>query len=242
MKNNRLDIVLPCYNPIQGWTEKLVEAHQELTSRLNQTNIRFILVNDGSSEGISPEQIQYLESAIPSFFYLDKSPNQGKGAALRSGMALSKSEYCIFTDVDFPYQLESLMSIFEALRSDSVDVAIGVKDNSYYDNLPIMRVRISRFLRFLARTFLRISITDTQCGLKGFNGKGRAIFLQTTIDRYLCDLEFILLADRTRGLRMQPIKVSLRPGVEFSKVNLRVLFSEGVNFMKVWGKAFFVKR
>ena len=80
----------------------------------------------------------------------------------------------MFTDVDFPYTQDSFMSIWAALEAGEVDIAVGIKDASYYQHLPPARVAISKGLRWLARTFLGISITDTQCGLKGFtrNGKG----------------------------------------------------------------------
>ena len=119
-----------------------------------------------------------------------------------------------------------------------VDVAVGIKDIKYYEHLPAFRVRISKLLRFFIRNFLRISITDTQCGLKGFNRLGKEIFLQTTIERYLCDLEFIFLVDRQKHLIMKPIRVSLKPGVVFSEVSWKILATEGMNFMKVFGRSF----
>ena len=74
------------------------------------------------------------------------------------------------------------------------NVVIGVKDQSYYDHVPPLRRSISRVFRFFVRSLLRIPTDDTQCGLKGFDQVGKAVFLKTTIDRYLFDLEFVFLA------------------------------------------------
>ncbi|MEL6588765.1 MAG: glycosyltransferase family 2 protein [Bacteroidota bacterium] len=233
-----LDIVLPCYRPPEGWTERIVEASRFLTDREQPIPHRMIVVNDGTPGGVPPWAIEQLETQLPHFLYLDLSENQGKGAALRAGVAKAEAEMVIFTDIDFPYTFSSLETLFQALQSKQTEVAIGIKDSQYYAHLPKGRVRISRFLRWLARTFLRISITDTQCGLKGFREAGRNIFLQTTISRYLADLEFIFLTDRQKEVRMLAFEVNLRPGVEFSKVNLRILATEGINFLRVFAKAF----
>jgi glycosyltransferase involved in cell wall biosynthesis len=233
-----LDIVLPCYRPPAGWVERILTVSRFLAQRENPISFRIILVNDGTPEGVSARELETLERELPQFLYLDLPENQGKGAALREGVARSEAPVCIFTDVDFPYTLASLEKIFFPLYNGDLDVAIGIKDASYYAHLPAGRVRISRFLRWLARTFLRISISDTQCGLKGFNAKGRAIFLQTTIKRYLADLEFIFLVDRASEVKMKPFEVKLREGVIFSRVNLRILLTEGWNFFRVFLAAF----
>ena len=231
--NSSLDIVLPCYNPIGGWEQRIVDSYHLLKTHLSTTDIRLILVNDGSSKQIQEETISFLQSHIPQFRYIESPQNEGKGSALRRGISNSEADICIFTDIDFPYTQQSFLAIYRSLSKGNLDVSIGIKDDQYYSHLPKFRIQVSKFLRFLARTFLRISITDTQCGLKGFNAKGREVFLQTTIRRYLADLEFIFLVERRNDLRMEPVKVSLRDDVEFSKVNMRILLREGTNFLKV---------
>ncbi|MDW3647850.1 MAG: glycosyltransferase family 2 protein [Bacteroidia bacterium] len=232
--NASLDIVLPCYNPAEEWAERVIEGYEEIVEELPEERIHLILVNDGSSKALLPEDIEKLRNSIPFFEFLDIKINQGKGAALRSGVSKSKAAICIFTDIDFPYRTPSFLKIFQLLKEKETDIAIGIKDRSYYSHLPWLRIQVSKFLRFLARTFMRISITDTQCGLKGFNAKGRDVFLQTTIKRYLADLEFIFLSDRRKDLTMKSVEVSLRPGIIFSKVNPRILFAEGINFLRVF--------
>ena len=228
-----LDLVLPCYNPQPGWAQVIVSAVAGLQEALPGVDLRIVLVNDGSQRGIATGDIEQLRAALPRFSYLESKVNRGKGNALRAGVEAAREGICLFTDIDFPYTQDSLLSLYRQLAAGETDIAVGIKDAAYYRQLPRMRVRISRFLRLLARLFLRISITDTQCGLKGFNAKGKKIFLLTTIDRYLCDLEFIFLADRTPGLRMKATPVRLREGVVFSRVNPRILLTEGGNFLKI---------
>lgn len=239
MNNQHLDLVLPCFNPLEGWDQVVLDSLQNLAEKLPGVQLHVILVNDGSKKGISPKHIDRLKSLYPSLQYIENPENKGKGYTLRRGVEASQNEICMFTDIDFPYTLESLVAIYYRLAKREVDVSVGIKDEAYYQHLSPFRVCVSKTLRFLARNLLQISITDTQCGLKGFNARGRKIFLETTIDRYLCDLEFIYLADRDKKILMESIPIHLKEGVAFSTVNLRILFWEGLNFLRIWWKARF---
>ena len=78
-----------------------------------------------------------------------------------------------------------------------------------------------------------MKIYDTQCGLKAFNQKGKNIFLETTINRYLFDLEFVYLASNAEDIKIIPVNVQLKPGVVFSKMNFKVLRSELMSFIGI---------
>lgn len=237
----RLDVVLPCYNPAEGWVEKVLEAWAHIHVALPDLQIGLILVNDGSTKGLEAQHLQLLQSSLPELHYIDSQPNMGKGYALRKGVQASSAELLIYTDIDFPYQEESLLAMARLLLDDKADVVVGHRSDAYYEGVPADRRRISRFLRWMLQTFLRLKVTDTQCGLKGFNAKGKAIFLQTSINRFLFDLEFVFLASNQKALRLLPTEAVLKPGVVFSHVNLKVLAREGWNFLRVLGKAIFRK-
>ena len=83
----------------------------------------------------------------------------------------------------------------------------------------------------MLRNVLKQPIDDSQCGLKAFDNTGKALFLQTTIDRFLFDLEFLMMAGNS--ITVSPVPVELRPGVVFSPVNWKVLATEGGNFLKL---------
>ena len=79
---------------------------------------------------------------------------------------------------------------------------------------------------------LRLQVTDSQCGLKGFDNAGKSIFLETKIERFLFDLEFLLLAKNR--VTVTPVPVVLREGVVFSKVGWKILATEGRNFIRLF--------
>lgn len=193
------------------------------------------MVNDGSTHNFTLPQVMELEKVGVNF--VNYTTNRGKGYALRQGVQAASGEYVIYTDIDFPYTNESFDRIFEALKAGN-DVAIGIRGEEYYAHLPASRVRISKFLRSLIRFFLRIPTDDTQCGLKGFNQKGKEVFLQTTINRYLFDLEFVFLSARKK-LNIKTVEVELRPEITLSQMNWKVLLQEFGNFLKIFVRSVF---
>jgi glycosyltransferase involved in cell wall biosynthesis len=231
-----LDIILPCYNPPSvDWARQLPPAVQAIQSQLGpEVEITLILVNDGSKPGvIKEEDISWLQRHLPRFHYITYQPNHGKGHALRQGVAIAQSTYQIYTDIDFPYTTASFAAVFQALTQGK-DIAAGVRDHRYYEHVPPLRRFISKVLRWMLRTFLRTKIADTQCGLKGFNAQGRKVFLETRIERFLFDLEFIFLASNQPDVRIQAVEVELKPGVEFSRARMGILLRESVNFFSIF--------
>lgn len=223
-----LSIVLPCYNPTDEWLENVISAYTNIKTEIN--DIELLLVNDGSIKN-SPKNFAASFSAN-NIQMISYDTNRGKGFALRQGVKQTKGELVIYTDIDFPYKHASFMAIYRSLAIDKNDVAIGIRGEEYYTHLPKARVYISKTLRFFIQLLLQIPSDDTQCGLKGFNQNGKPIFLKTSIDRYLFDLEFIYLAAREK-LKIKTVEVILRDQVLLSSMSTKTLIHESINFIRV---------
>ncbi|MCH2233191.1 MAG: glycosyltransferase [Crocinitomicaceae bacterium] len=225
-----LSIILPCYNPPLGWEDVVIESCDYIIQKL-QVELELVIVNDGSQKNIDPAQVEKIKSRIKNFKFIEYTENRGKGYALRQGVAASTQDHKIYTDIDFPYEMESLLGIYRNLEKEN-EVVLGKRGESYYEKTPFLRKVISKFLRWVLKNFLRLPTNDSQCGLKGCNNEGAKVFLDTQIDRFLFDLEFIKLASR-RGKKISTVEVELKPNVVFSKVGFGILFREALNFMRV---------
>lgn len=231
-----LSIVLPCYNPLEEWHQNISINFEIIQHEFE--NFELIIVNDGSLKNFDEKEIMLFFSKYPTVRVISYSENRGKGYALREGVKEAQGDLIIYTDIDFPYMHESFLKIYGALKNENVDVAIGIRGKEYYTHLIKSRARISKLLRWFIQKFLRIPTNDTQCGLKGMNQKGKAGFLQTTIDRYLFDLEFIFLSVR-RKLNIKTVEVVLRPEVQLSKMNWRILLQEFGNFLRIFVRSIY---
>ena len=227
---SEFSLVLPCYNPPKDWEKVVVESVLELEKRTHQ-KIQLTVVNDGSTFTGVDTQFEYIASKLDRFNPISYQENKGKGYALRQGMGSTKTELIIYTDIDFPYTLDSVESMFKELQKGTY-VALGHRGKHYYKKTPWFRKIISKTLRWFLKTFLRLPTDDSQCGIKGFNSTGKQAFVDTKIDRFLFDLEFIKLASR-RKMNCKTVTVELKPNVVFSKVNMKILVTESLNFFKV---------
>lgn len=227
-----LSIVLPCYNPLANWHINVAANIQRLAGKLN-TNLKtqLIIVNDGSNNNnFNQQTTQYLKQNITNITIIDYVDNRGKGAALRAGVNAATGDYIIYTDIDFPYTDESFMQVLHALFDSKL--AIGIRGNSYYQNIPPVRSLISKLLKWFIKIWFNIPTNDTQGGLKGFKKEIKPIFMQTTINRYLFDLEFIYLCSKQKTTSAL-IPVTLRPNLTMSRINRKILMVELSNLFKL---------
>jgi len=197
-----------------------------------------IIINDGSTNKNVADELNSLKSD----FTIDHlKENMGKGAALRKGVQLSNAPYTLFTDIDFPYTVESIIAVWNELEGGVHQVVLGRRDNEYYLKVPYFRKYLSKSFRTCMKFFLRLKTDDTQCGLKAFDKNGKELFLKTSINRFLFDLEFVHYCSVENSINLIGIPVKLRPGIEFSKMPLKILLTEGGNFCKIIFKALFYK-
>jgi glycosyltransferase involved in cell wall biosynthesis len=226
-----IDIILPCYNPNDKWYVELSNFHQFVKDHYH---VNFIVVNDGSSQLKIPGQIELLKEAGIEVNYLAYAKNMGKGYALRQGVAASKAEFIVYTDVDFPFTNQSMKEVMDLLVSGNFDVIAGYRSDNYYEHtMSSFRKSLSKTFRWFMKNVLGMIVSDTQCGLKGFNNKGKAKFLSTKINRYLFDFEFIYISSRGASVRIGTAPVQLKENIIFSKMRFKILIQEMFNLFYV---------
>jgi glycosyltransferase involved in cell wall biosynthesis len=217
--------------PPAGWASNIVRNYNHI-KQLFGNSPELILVQDGSDDNIQKADLELLHNNIGDLQFISYEQNRGKGYAIREGVKKASGNIIIYTDIDFPYNNDSIHRIYTALINNEAELAIGVKDEHYYKQVVRSRRIISRSLQWMIKFFLSIPVTDTQCGLKGFKKEVRPVFLATTINRYLFDLEFIRNSAR-RGCRLKAVPITLNKGIHISRINYRILLPEVYNFLKV---------
>jgi glycosyltransferase involved in cell wall biosynthesis len=199
-----------------------------------ETTIHMYLVNDGSKSGIRKQDIDLLKTAVSGFTFIDSKINQGKGGALRDAVRKTTGKWVIYTDADYPYLIENAVEMFHLLSSNAADVVVGVRDEQYYDQLPVGRKIFSLSLKVMNYLFFpQLKVKDTQSGLKGFNQKGKEVFLKTRITAFLFDMEFLVLASNNPEIRIRWIYVKARDGIVFSTMRAKTILTELVNFTSI---------
>ncbi len=227
-----VNIIIPCYNPpALDWAQNIVTEFQALERLVPEFALGLIVVNDGSSRNVLETHFAFLQESIPICKVVSYEKNKGKGHALREGAAVSVADFHVFTDVDFPYELHSVAEVIQVV-SQRKGIAAGYRNQNYYQKVPLFR----KILSIAFRTFIRfvgVPVSDTQCGLKGFDNTAKDIFIKTTTERYLFDFEFLILASRQKNIPIYSVPVQLKDGVTFSTMGWKVLKTEFFNLIKI---------
>ena len=228
-----LDIIVPCFNPRKGWEKLLINSVMGLKQNLPEGTLNsVILIDDGSKEGLNDDVIETLLKAVPEAKLIEYKRNRGKGYAVRMGVKSSEADIQIYTDVDFPYVEESVIEFYNLLNDNEADVVVASRGDSYYDSLSAFRRILSKSLRWVNGLLFGLKINDTQGGLKGFNPSGGEVFLQTRVNRYLFDLEFIQKLSKTE-LRLMAVDVELKQDVVLPSPSPMILLKELYNFIRL---------
>ena len=241
----KTDLILPFYKPHDGWQVHLLESVAAIKQALNERGsaLHVILANDGSPLSCYPDEaLNAIRAAADEFTFATYDVNRGKGCCLRHALAQADGDFQIYTDGDFPFGWQCAAEAFDRLKSGA-DVVMGVRGADYRKALHPLRKLISTGVRRLNRFLLGMPerYLDTQAGMKAFRGAGKQAFLDTTVNTFLFDTEFILLA-WDRGLRIDTIPLALRPGLTFSKMGWRVLFRELGHFLRIMPAHWFRKK
>ena len=230
MQHLPVDVVVPCYNPVAGWHRNLVECFQNFQKSIDAP-ARLILVNDGSTSGVSRNELDYIRNAVDAFHLESYEQNRGKGHALRRGFRQSDAALAITTDIDFPYENESMVRVYEVL-AEKGGLILGHRRGDYYNKVPLFRKMLSVSFRAALRLLLNLNVNDTQCGLKGLDKSAKAVFLQTEIPTYLYDLEFVRKINLA-GVPIHRVSVELKDSVVFTNMKFSILVAEFRNFLKI---------
>lgn len=228
-----IDVVLPCYNPAEDWVEVVAERYEELKASCPGHRMRLIISNDGSHENFDSSHIRKLRKMIDGVKIIDYKVNMGKGAALRRGVLAATSPLVIYTDIDFPYRTECVRDMVAQLESGSCDIIISKRNDTYHRELSFVRRLLSWGSRTMNSKLLGMKYPDAQGGLKGFNRVGREIFLQTTIERFLFDTEFVYKASKREDIKIAQVTVNLRDNIHLPSMGLKTMRREFMNFLKI---------
>lgn len=114
----KLTVIMPVFNEYQ--------TIEEIISRVIAVGLatEIIVVDDGSTDG-TRELLRELDQKYPDLKLILHDRNQGKGAAVRSGIAEASSEYLIIQDADLEYDPRDYHAILKPMQEGLADVVYG---------------------------------------------------------------------------------------------------------------------
>jgi dolichyl-phosphate beta-glucosyltransferase len=204
---NLVSIVIPCYNGADILRKQL-PLFLNWISTTNQP-AEILIIDDGSEQPDSTRQVA-LENHC---HFLALPANQGKGAAVKTGILAAQGSIILFTDVDIPFQYQNILSFIQAIQQQQADLVVGdrsLPESTYFTKISILRKLGSDLFSFIISRLFTDGLDDTQCGLKAFRREvALDLFQQSRIKGFAFDVEILYLASIRKYRRLR-LPVQLR--------------------------------
>jgi len=168
----RLSIIIPVYNEEKTISIVLDKINEvKLISNIEK---EVIIVNDCSKDRTEEVIQEYMASnsqpAINYFKYIKHEINQGKGAAIHTGIAHATGEYLLVQDADLEYDPGEYNTLLKPIVNGYADVVYGSRfmGGNAHRILFFWHSIGNRFLTFLSNMFTNLNLTDMETGYKMF--------------------------------------------------------------------------
>ena len=189
----KLSVIIPAYNE-----EKRIERTlRDVDSYLNKQNYEYeIIVVDNNSHDHTAEVVRKLSATTVQRCRVLTHTIQGKGAAVKLGVAEAVGEYVMFMDADDATPISEIEKFWPPLEA-GIEVVIGDRylDQAKRAKQPLLRTILSRASNLLIQLVLIPHIHDTQAGFKAFRGSAaKEIFKLITIYGWAFDMELLEIA------------------------------------------------
>jgi len=161
--NRTLSVVIPAFNE-EATIARVVQtvAQQPLVGEI-------IIVDDASTDE-TPKQLTSLTLLPIPIRIFRHTINQGKGAALRTGITAATFPYVIVQDADLEYDPREYPTIIQPLIEDRADVVYGSRfsGGSAHRVLYFWHRVGNGLLTLLSNMCTNLNLTDMETGFKAF--------------------------------------------------------------------------
>ena len=202
-------LVVPAFNEAERIGQTLTEMLHFLRAMSPASEL--IVVDDGSTDrtgDVAREVFDHAEGIETRL--IQRSPNHGKGAAVRAGLEAAGQPVALFSDADLSTPIEEARKLLEPIFAGEVDVAFGSRalDRRLIGNRQAWhREQGGRVFNLLVRLATGLPYWDTQCGFKAFRlDVFRPILQKAQSDGFGFDVELLYLAEKA-GLRLREVPV-----------------------------------
>lgn len=226
-KTISISVVTPVFN------ERAI-AVSAINKVLQQDGIaELIVVDDGSNDGTWEELQLFAKSPRDNdcvIKLLQHDSNQGKGAAIRTGVRAATGDVVLIQDADFEYDPSDFPRLLEPILRNQADVVFGSRfaGGASHRVLYFWHSLGNKFLTLLSNMCTDLNLTDMECGYKVFR---REIIQGIDIqeNRFGFEPEIVAKVART-GARIFEVSVSYngRTYAEGKKIN----WKDGVSALR----------
>jgi glycosyltransferase involved in cell wall biosynthesis len=165
----KLSIIIPIYN--EAPTIHLILNKVCKVDLIQGIEKELILINDCSTDNTEEVVKKYIEDNPDlDITYSSHSVNQGKGAALHTGISISSGDYLIIQDADLEYDPNEYNLLLKPIIDGFADVVYGSRfmGGNPHRVLFFWHTIGNRVLTLLSNLFANLNLTDMETCYKLF--------------------------------------------------------------------------
>jgi glycosyltransferase involved in cell wall biosynthesis len=240
-----LSVIMPAYNEAENLTIVL----PEVIGLCRRKNWGLVIVNDGSTDN-TKEVLENLPGGDPVKVVTHKL-NKGYGAAIKSGITVSETEYVVTIDADGQHTTEDIERLFTRLKATDADMVVGsrkgLRSASYSRGIG------KSLIRTIAKILMTVPVYDLNSGMKIYRTDLAKQYLHLTPDSmsysdiitlvFISNHNFVLeepirIRERIKGKGTIGIHTAFQTVMEI--INIVILFNPMKIFLPISLLSFFL--
>lgn len=211
---HKLSVIIPVYNE-RATIEEIVRRVQDAPVAGVEKEI--ILVDDGSSDGTRdilramqaaqrPADSAAAAASPPGMKIIFHEVNQGKGAAIRTGLRYVTGELTVIQDADLEYDPREYGVLMQPILEDRADVVYGSRFMGPHRAFNFLHMLGNKFLTLITNLLYNTILSDMETCYKMFR---TAVFQDIQLRANRFDFEPEITAKiLKRGYRVYEVPIS----------------------------------
>jgi glycosyltransferase involved in cell wall biosynthesis len=193
-----LSIIIPAFNEAAFLPEVIRRVEETPYDK------EIIIVDDGSTDGTREYLMNLTKEGARVIFH---EKNMGKGAALRTGIAVATGDVVIVQDADLEYDPKDYPVLLEPIMQGKADVVYGSRFLGGPHRVLFFWHSVGNSLiTLLSNMFTDLNLTDMETGYKAFR---KSVFETITIESNRFGFEPEITAKvAKKGFRIYEVPIS----------------------------------
>jgi len=158
----KVSIIIPVFNE-EKTIEEIIKKIEKVPLSIKK---EIIIVNDGSFDN-TKKILEQLKKKFD-FILISHQKNQGKGAAIRTGLSLTTGDFILIQDADLEYSPGDYPVLLEPLLKNEAEIVYGSRNIFENPRFSIFYFWGGQFLTSIFNFLFKTKLTDINTGYKVF--------------------------------------------------------------------------